>query len=74
MTKAIKLPPRTKLYGYDYNKNQTLHMTGKEWHTYAKRDTFKHPFDRDARDTAWSGTGIEVWLDGATLDKSYPHT
>lgn len=73
MSKAIKLPPRTKLYGYDYNKNQMLQMTGKEWHQYCKRETFKHPYDKDSRDTAWSGTGVEVWLDGATLDKSYPH-
>jgi hypothetical protein len=56
------------LYGYDYNKNQTLHMTGKEWHQYCKRETFKHPQDRDARDTAWSGTGVEVWLDGKNAE------
>jgi hypothetical protein len=62
--KPIKLPPRTKLYGYDYNKNQMLQMTGKEWHQYCKRETFKHPYDKDSRDTAWSGTGVEVWLDG----------
>jgi hypothetical protein len=65
--KPIKLPPRTKLYGFDYNKCKELRMTGKEWHIYAKRDQFKHPYDRDARDTAWSGTGCEVWLDGKGL-------
>ena len=68
MSKAIKLPPRTKLYGYDYNKNQMLQMTGKEWHQYCKRETFKHPYDKDSRDTAWSGTGVEVWLDGKSAE------
>lgn len=66
--KPIKLPPRTKLYGYDYNKNQMLQMTGKEWHQYCKRETFKHPYDKDSRDTAWSGTGVEVWLDGKNAE------
>lgn len=66
--KGIKLPPRTMLYGYDYNKNQTLRMTGKDWHIYTKRDEFKHPADRDARDTAWSGTGVEVWLNGKSAE------
>jgi hypothetical protein len=68
MQKPIKLPPRTKLYGYDYDKNQILRMTGTEWHTYTKRDVFKHPHDKDSRDTAWSGTGVEVWLDGTSMD------
>jgi len=29
---------------------------------------FKHPHDKDSRDTAWSGTGVEVWLDGTSMD------
>lgn len=59
------LPARTKLYGYDYNKSQQLRMTGREWAQYAKRDKFK--FERGS-DTAWSGNGIEVWLDGKNME------
>lgn len=58
--KQIKLPPRTKFEGFDYAKGQTLTMTGREWHQYAKVDAFKVSRDRDNRD-ATSGRGHEVW-------------
>lgn len=58
--KQIKLPPRTKFEGFDYNKNRSFTMTGKEWHQYAKVDAFKISSDRDNRD-ATSGCGHEVW-------------
>jgi hypothetical protein len=60
MIKLIKLPPRTKLYGYDYSKNVQLRMTGKEWHAYARRETFKVEHGGDA---AFGGR-CEIYLDG----------
>lgn len=59
-TTSKKLQPRKKFEGYDYNKNCHLEMTGKEWHRYAKVETFKVSRDRDNRD-ATSGRGHEVW-------------
>ena len=61
-----KLPARKKLWGWDYNKEAQLSMTGREWHEYAKRDTFK--VERGT-DTAYSGNGVEVWLDGKDVNK-----
>lgn len=58
--KLVKLPPRTKLKGFDYNKHSEVEMTGKEWHAYAKVDAFRLSRDRDNRD-ATSGRGHEVW-------------
>ena len=63
--KKITLPSRTKLWGWDYNKQKQLRMTGKEWHEYAKRETFKSEHGADA---AWGG-GCEIWLDGTDIDK-----
>lgn len=63
--KTMTLPSRTKLWGFDYNKAQQLRMTGKEWHEYAKRPEFKTERGSDA---AW-GSGCEIWLDGADIDK-----
>ncbi len=63
--KTLVLPSRTKFWGWDYNKDQQLRMTGKEWHQYAKRETFKSEHGADA---AWGG-GVEVWLDGLDMDK-----
>jgi len=40
-------------------------MTGKEWHTYAKRETFK---SERGSDSAW-GSACEIWLDGTDIDK-----
>lgn len=61
-----KLPSRKKLFGYDYNKDEQLCMTGKEWHEYARRETFKV---EHGGDTAWSGNGIEVWLDSKDINQ-----
>jgi hypothetical protein len=36
------LKPRSKYFGWDYTKNTQLRMTGKEWHTYAKRELFNY--------------------------------
>lgn len=58
--KLTTLPPRTKFYGWDYNKDQELRMTGKEWHEYAKRAEFKTERGSDA---VW-GNGCEIYLDG----------
>lgn len=58
--KLITLPPRTKFFGWDYNKNEELRMTGREWHEYAKRQEFKTERGSDA---AW-GAGVEIYLDG----------
>jgi hypothetical protein len=63
--KLVTLPPRTKFWGWDYKKQEQLRMTGKEWHQYAKRETFKSEHGVDA---AWGG-GCEVWLDGLDMDK-----
>jgi len=60
MTKTIKLPPRTKLHGFDYAKACDLVMTGREWHQLAKRESFKTERGSDA---AW-GSGFEIYLDG----------
>lgn len=54
-----KLPPRTKFWGYDYKKGTLLRMTGKEWHEYAKRETFK---SERGGDSAW-GSGCEIYWD-----------
>lgn len=59
MIKNIKLPSRKKFRGWDYIKWIELRMTGKEWHEYAKRDTFKTEYGADA---AWGGK-CEVWFD-----------
>ena len=61
--RLIVLPPRKKFYGYDYGKDQELHMTGKEWHTYAKREQFK---TEHGGDTAW-GNKCEIYLDGKPM-------
>lgn len=63
--KTVTLPARTKLWGYDYNKDQQFRMTGREWHEYAKRETFKSERGADA---AWGG-GCEIWLDGLNMDR-----
>lgn len=63
--KTMTLPSRTKLWGFDYNKAKQLRMTGKEWHIYAKRETFKSERGSDA---AW-GSACEIWLDGLDMDK-----
>jgi hypothetical protein len=60
MIKLIKLPPRTKFYGFDYTKNLQFRMTGKEWHEYARRETFKV---EHGGDTAF-GNKCEIYLDG----------
>jgi hypothetical protein len=60
----MKLPPRTKYYGWDYTKNQQLRMTGKEWHQYAKREEFKN---ERGSDSAW-GSNCEIWLDGTDIN------
>jgi hypothetical protein len=65
MTKTMQLPPRTKLYGWDYNTDRQLRMTGKEWHAYAKRTEFK---TERGSDSAW-GSKCEVWLDGTDQRK-----
>lgn len=57
--KQIKLPPRTRFEGFDYNKATKLTMTGREWHAYAKVDLFKISRDRDNRDA--TANGCEVW-------------
>jgi len=64
--KQMTLPPRTKLWGYDYKKNLQLRMTGKEWHAYAKRQEFK---TEHGSDSAWGG-GVEVWLDGTDKEQA----
>jgi len=64
--KLDKLPPRTKLYGWDYKKAKEFHMTGREWMQYARVDAFK--FER-GNDGAYSGNGIEVWLDGKDINQ-----
>jgi hypothetical protein len=62
-TKQIKLPQRTQLSGWDYNSSRELRMTGREWHTRARRETFKTERGNDA---AWGG-GVEVYLDGKPM-------
>jgi hypothetical protein len=52
------------MYGWDYEKRQQLCMTGKEWHQYAKRDSFKT--ERGA-DSAW-GNSVEVYVDGKPME------
>lgn len=64
--KREPLPPRTKLYGWDYNKAKEFRMTGKEWMEYARVSIFK--FER-GNDAAYSGNGIEVWLDGKDINQ-----
>jgi hypothetical protein len=64
--KREPLPPRTKLFGWDYNKAKEFRMTGKEWGQYARVETFK--FER-GNDAAYSGNGIEVWLDGKDINQ-----
>jgi hypothetical protein len=59
----MKLSPRKKFYGWDYNKNRQFRMTGKEWHQYAKLHEFNTERGSDA---AW-GNGCEIWFDG-TID------
>ena len=63
--KTMTLPPRTKLFGWCYRKQQQLRMTGKEWHAYARRDQFK---TERGGDSAFGG-GIEVWLDGTDVNR-----
>jgi hypothetical protein len=58
------LPPRTKFFGWDYNKAIQLRMTGKEWHQYAKLELFNH---ERGGDSAW-GNGCEIWLDGTDIN------
>lgn len=64
--KREPLPPRTKLFGWDYNKAKEFRMTGREWGQYARVETFK--FER-GNDAAYSGNGIEVWLDGKDINQ-----
>jgi len=66
VTKTMRLPQRTKFFGWDYNKWVQLRMTGKEWHAYAKRDEFK---TERGSDSAW-GNKCEVWLDGTDRDRA----
>lgn len=66
MYKREKLSPRKKLWGWDYNKAAQFCMTGKEWHEYVRRDAFK--IERGG-DTAYSGNGVEVWLDGKDINQ-----
>jgi hypothetical protein len=63
--KLMKLPPRKKLWGWDYNKNRELQMTGKEWHEYARRPELK---TERGGDSAFGG-GVEVWLDGKNVNR-----
>ena len=65
MTKTLRLPQRTKFYGWDYTKWTQLRMTGKEWHAYAKRSEFK---TEHGSDSAWGGM-CEIWLDGTDQHK-----
>jgi hypothetical protein len=58
--KSIKLQQRKRFEGFDYAKGQTLAMSGREWHQYAKVEEFRISRDRDNRD-ATSGRGHEVW-------------
>ncbi len=60
MKKPVRLHPRKKYEGFDYSRARSFTMTGREWHQYAKVDTFKLSSDRDNRD-ATSGRGHEVW-------------
>ena len=64
MIKHVTLPPRKKLFGFDYNKAVQLCMTGKEWHQYAKAEQFK---TENGNDAAWKN-GCEVWLDGTNME------
>ena len=57
--KLTTLPPRTKFFGWDYNKAKQFRMTGREWHEYAKRETFK---TERGGDSAW-GSGMEIYWD-----------
>jgi hypothetical protein len=41
-------------------------MTGNEWMQYAKVDAFKFEHGNDG---AYSGNGIEVWLDGKDINE-----
>jgi len=66
VTKTMRLPQRTKLYGWDYNKWTQLRMTGKEWHEYAKRTEFK---TERGSDSAW-GSKCEIWLDGTDRNQA----
>lgn len=58
------LKPRTKYFGWDYKRNTQLRMTGKEWHVYAKRQTFNHERGNDAV----TGSSCEIWLDGTDIN------
>jgi hypothetical protein len=58
------LGKRTKYYGWDYKRNRELRMTGKEWHQYAKLETFSHQRGSDAV----TGNSCEIWLDGTDLN------
>ena len=64
--KREPLPPRTKFFGWDYNKAKEFRMTGKEWMEYARVSIFKFEHGNDA---AYSGNGIEVWLDGRDINQ-----
>jgi len=64
--KQVKLPPRKKLYGFDYNKLKQLHMTGKEWHEYGRLSLFK---TERGSDSAW-GNHLEIYLDGKPMEKA----
>lgn len=67
MIKQFKLPPRTKFYGLDHRKCLQYRMTGKEWHQYARRETFNK-----GADYAW-GNQCEIWLDKKPLiDDNFP--
>lgn len=63
MIKQMRLPPRIKFYGIDHTKGVQYHMTGKEWHQYAKRQTLN--YSRDGQ-FVW-GSHLEIWLDREPL-------
>ena len=62
------LKPRSKYFGWDYTKNTQLRMTGKEWHTYAKRELFNY----NRGDDSARGSNYEIWLDGTDINYKPP--
>jgi hypothetical protein len=43
-------------------------MTGKEWHTYAKRELFNY----NRGDDSARGSNCEIWLDGTDINHKPP--
>jgi hypothetical protein len=60
----VVLSPRRKYWGWDYNTNRQLRMTGKEWHEYVRREEFKTERGGDSAFGGW----VEVWLDGTDMN------